>query len=88
MNSTSLEERWSRELGLGTTLCFSDDLTSFCSVRRYAVRSRDTRQYSMETDITFQMIPPNVLESLVENRVLLRVYYQAGSYMTYQADGG
>ena len=33
------------------------------------------------------VIPPNVLESLVEDRVLLRVYYKAGSYMTYQADG-
>ena len=41
----------------------------------------------METDISFQVIHPNVKESLIEDRVLLRVYYKAGSYQTYQADG-
>ena len=57
------------------------------SIRRYAVRSRDSIQYSMETDTTFQDIPASIKESLVENRVLLRVYYKAGSYMTFQAEG-
>ena len=41
----------------------------------------------METDITFQAIPACVQESLVEDRVLLKVFYQANSYMTYQTEG-
>ena len=57
------------------------------SIRRYAVRSRDSMQYSMETDTTFQDIPASIKESLVDDRVLLRVYYKAGSYMTFQAEG-
>jgi hypothetical protein len=56
------------------------------AVRRYAVRSRDTVQYSMETDTTFQEVPASIRDQLVEDRVLLRVYYKAGSYMTYQAE--
>ena len=56
-------------------------------MRRYAVRSRDAVQYSMETDTTFQEVPANIMDQLVEDRVLLRVYYKAGSYMTYQAEG-
>ena len=56
-------------------------------MRRYAVRSRDTVQYSMETDTTFQEVPASIRDQLVEDRVLLRVYYKAGSYMTYQAEG-
>ena len=56
-------------------------------MRRYAVRCRDTVQYSMETDTTFQVVPASIREQLIEDRVLLRVYYKAGSYMTYQAEG-
>ena len=41
----------------------------------------------METDTTFQEVPASIRDQLVEDRVLLRVYYKSGSYMTYQAEG-
>ena len=75
---------------MACSLCFPIccDYSFFLhSVRRHAVRSRDTREYCMETSITFQVIPPRVKECLIDDRCLMRVYYKAGLYQTFQADG-
>ena len=87
MNSISPEEKWSRKSHKFHHFCRFFSFSFLCSVRRYAVRSRDAVQYSMETDTTFQEIPGSIKDQLVEDRVLLRVYYKAGSYMTYQVEG-
>ncbi len=36
-------------------------------VRRNAVKSRDPVQYCMETDVTFQTIPPHILKYVSTN---------------------
>ena len=95
MNLILLEERWLRKL---TSIKL---VSSFLNrERRKAVQLRDPAMYSMEVEVHFSSLPPHVNDRVCyvyctvctmqqlgeDNKLLIRVHYEAGSYQTFQVD--